>query len=511
MPDASRPKAHAGGPARTPPQRLGTLLFSLLPDLYLTILTFAPGLLLWVTLRTSGTMQGPGPAGLPGSMLAGTALVALMLLWLVALRPRNRSAAGLVLTARAAPPLHTLIESVRVRARAYAIDDVQLGTGLGVSLVRAPRSFLPGFRRHLVIGLPLVFALSRAQFRALLAHELTHVSRARGIRGLHVWRVRDRWLRWADDLAARPRSGDFLLCPFFRWYAPRLTAQTAALAREHEFAADRHAASATRREDLAAALVRLAVIQRLLAERFYPRLLADVRRCGVTPSGLQSRFEVALREMPSDPRFAAWLDAALQDATTPDAAHPSLRERLKRLGIAELRTNAGVAFLRRAFADQSDESIARHCLAEAPPELMLSIEKAWIDDIQREWNERHEELLRLDSRRRELDGKSRLTFSEALEHVITTSETEGIDAALQHARDLTGARPDMAPARFVLGTLLLRNNDPEGLEHLRQAMTLDPGLESTAAELAREFLRANGREHETADFTQREPLRSLGA
>jgi len=512
MPHATHYTSRASRPARAllQSQRVRALLFSLVPDVYLTALTLVPAALLLAVLPTAGVFDAPGPGGLPGAALAGIGAASVMLCWLIALRPRSRSPGGLVITRRAAPQLLALIESVRVRVRARAIDGVLLGTGLYVSLVRAPRSLLPGFQRHVVIGLPLVFALSRAQFRALVAHELAHVSRARGLEGLHIWRVRDRWLRWADALDAEPRFGRFLLRPFFRWYVPRLVSITAGLASEHELAADRHAARATRREDLAAALLRLAVIQRLLAERFYPRLLADVRRCGVPPSGLQARFEVALREMPADPRFAAWLDAALQEAADDGETHPSLRERLDRLRIPELRSAAGVAFLKRAFADQSDESIARHCLADAPPEVMLSIEKAWIDDVQQAWNDRHEELLRLDSRRRELDRKSRLTFAEALEHVITTAETEGIDAALQHARDLTGCRPDMAPARFVLGTLLLRNNDAEGLEHLRQAMAQDPELEPTATELAREFLRANGREHEAVEFSRQE-LRSLGA
>jgi hypothetical protein len=201
---------------------------------------------------------------------------------------------------------------------------------------------------------------------------------------------------------------------------------------------------------------------------------------------------MAIRDMASDPRFAAWLDTALHETNADDPANPPLRDRLARLSMAEARTPAGVAFLRRTFPDTDSESAARHCLAEVPPEWILSIEKLWIDEVQREWSDRHEELLRLDMRRRELDQKSRLTPSEALEHIISTAETEGTLAALQPARDLTGCRPDMPRARFVLGTLLLRNNDPEGLEHMRHAMAQDSELEPAARELVRAFLRANG-------------------
>jgi hypothetical protein len=49
----------------------------------------------------------------------------------------------------------------------------------------------------------------------------------------------------------------------------------------------------------------------------------------------------------------------------------------------------------------------------------------------------------------------------------------------------------MAPARFVLGTLLLRANDKAGLAHIHAAVRLDPDLDDAGRALAEQFLRAN--------------------
>ncbi|HUF70688.1 MAG TPA: hypothetical protein VMM79_18715 [Longimicrobiales bacterium] len=46
-----------------------------------------------------------------------------------------------------------------------------------------------------------------------------------------------------------------------------------------------------------------------------------------------------------------------------------------------------------------------------------------------------------------------------LDHAIASAETDGPEHALTTLRKLAELCPDMAPARFVLGTLLLRAND----------------------------------------------------
>jgi hypothetical protein len=78
-----------------------------------------------------------------------------------------------------------------------------------------------------------------------------------------------------------------------------------------------------------------------------------------------------------------------------------------------------------------------------------------------------------------------------LDHAIATAETDGPEHALPTLRKLAELCPDMAPARFVLGTLLLRANDAAGLAHIHAAVRLDPDLDDAGRALAEQFLRAN--------------------
>jgi Zn-dependent protease with chaperone function len=440
----------------------------------------------------------------PVAIRAALPPLLLLLFTISALRAAPVPAEGLVVTRREAPPLHAVIESVRNRLGAPRIHAVLIGTGLDIRVVRMPRlGSVFGFRNCVVIGLPLMAAVPLAQFRALLAHPLAHLCRNRGNEGFRAYDLRDRWLRLA---AARPDSRRIVglaLRPFFRGYAPRFAAWSFPVAREHEFAADRQAGIAAGGDELARALVRVGVVERFLIERFWPRLLADLRAYSVPRTGLLGRLEAAVDRVREDERFRAWLDAVLTRDGGPDT-HPATRDRLAALGIRD--AAAQVTMLEVAFAPALDgEPATRRLLGTASRELLLSVEHSWIDAIVAGWADRHEELVRWDERRRDLDTRTDLSPAEALDQAIATAEISGPDAALPILRELVVRCPDMAPAHFVLGTLLLRTNDSAGLGHVEVAIRRDPALHVSGLAVASEFLRANGRHDDVDAWVARFP------
>src|SRR3970040_2408045 len=131
-----------------PLPRSKALLFSLVPDLYITALVVLPGAALFLLLHVTRVLARADRNGLLEVTLVAAVPSFLMLAWLLALRPRGRYGSGLALTRLASPALHSLVDSVRSRARASAIGGVLLGTSFSVSVMRAPRSLLPGIRRY---------------------------------------------------------------------------------------------------------------------------------------------------------------------------------------------------------------------------------------------------------------------------------------------------------------------------------------------------------------------------
>lgn len=440
----------------------------------------------------------------PQPLLVSLPVLLLVLLLISALRTPAWPARGYFVARGEATPLYALVESVRARIGAPDIRSLQLDASFEVSVVRMPRlASLLGFRTHLVLGLPLMLAMPLPQFRALLAHELAHHRPASRADGARVYRLRDRWLQLNDALSAARHPATVLMRAFFRWYSPRFAALSFAVARRHEFAADRLAATATSREDLAHALVRRAVVEQYLEDRLYPQLLADVRGFGVPPSGLQRRFTRSVHEIRTDRRFAAWLAECLSRDAFVDT-HASIADRLRALGLPEGWISGRGAYHEAAFAPELiGDSAARHCLGSVSSELLLSIEHAWIEDVMRAWADRHEELKSWDERRRELDSRPDLSPGETLELAISTSAIEGTDAALPILRGLVTRQPDMAPARFVLGTLLLRRNDEEGLHHLQAALAMDAELIPDGCRFVREYLGVNGDRADAIDFLDR--------
>jgi len=72
------------------------------------------------------------------------------------------------------------------------------------AVVQIPRLGLLGwYRNTLLIGLPLMKALTRQQLAAVLAHEFGHLAGGHGRLGNWVYRLRFGWARLAQG-AARP-------------------------------------------------------------------------------------------------------------------------------------------------------------------------------------------------------------------------------------------------------------------------------------------------------------------
>jgi hypothetical protein len=432
------------------------------------------------------------------SIAGGTAAVALLmflgaLLTMAALRVRVEPAHGVRLPRNLAPALHEVIDSLRGPLHASSFEEVLLGTRMEIATVRVPR--IGGLRGHddyLVIGLPLLLALPLEYVSALIAHEMAHHSRGGTVRGARLYGLREGWLQAARAASASQHPVAAMLAPFHRWFARSYAALSFDAACDHELAADRRAAQVTSRDDLAGALLRLQVVERFIVDRFHPGILADLRRYGVPPTGLCRRFEKALDTLRDDTHLRAWIDAAIDQEVPGNETHPPLRRRLSALAIGDVHAGGPRCLVEAAFSERfAGMSAARLCLAAIPESVMASIENAWADDLQNDLAERHEQLVRMDERRRELEGRTDLSPTEMLDHAIATAETDGPEHALPALRKLTDLCPDMAPARFVLGTLLLRANDKAGLAHIHAAVRLDPRLDEQGRELAIGFLRAN--------------------
>jgi len=119
---------------------------------------------------------------------------------------------GLPIEPAGAPELFALIEQVRSYLGAPAIDAVYLSESFTARCVQRPRRGLfGGYRNEIVIGLPLLQSVTKAEAAALLAHELGHLTGRHGEMAADVHRAR---VTWQHILERQPGQPFYLRAPF---------------------------------------------------------------------------------------------------------------------------------------------------------------------------------------------------------------------------------------------------------------------------------------------------------
>ena len=120
------------------------------------------------------------------------ALVGLVLrsLWITIPEPD-----GMKLEREQAPALFGLINEVSTTLSGPKIDHVMLSEEFNAGIVQIPQFGMFGWlRNYLVVGLPLLRALTPAEFHAVLAHEVGHLSGKHSrLRGW-IYRLRRSWI-----------------------------------------------------------------------------------------------------------------------------------------------------------------------------------------------------------------------------------------------------------------------------------------------------------------------------
>lgn len=270
----------------------------------------------------------------PFKVLYGWMMVAAVgLLWssLRALWCRLDVPQGVVLLPADAPALFEALERIRKKIKGPPIHHVRLDANFNASISQFPRyGLFGGAVNHLTIGLPLLLAIDRPRFLAVMAHEYGHLRSGHGQFAAWIYRTRLSWSKLAHGL--RHDTGPFAVATqaFLRWYFPRFMAKTFALARQDEYEADRIAGKLLGREVAGAALTEIALKGAWLGQAFWP-LHWRAALASPLPVGPYAALRVLLSQ-PLDDDFArATLRQTLRQISQVDDTHPGLHDRLEAL------------------------------------------------------------------------------------------------------------------------------------------------------------------------------------
>lgn len=400
---------------------------------------------------------------------------------------------GRALTRREAPRLFAMIDEIRTALGVPKLASVLLIDEPNAAVTETPRlGGIFGWRSHLLIGAPILLTMSTDEFRAVLAHELGHLSRRDNRLSGWTYRLRETWGRVLGGLALRDDFVARRIKRVMEAYVDHFLLVTLVQARNQELAADRAAAELTSPAIAASALAWVSIIEKLLDTRLWDPLvarMAEEEAPSIAPHEDFLRRRAELLAPPHD----ELLSAVLARPTPTDATHPSLADRLQHIGAAvpmlvPAPQCAGNELLPRTFAT-----------------LIQELDRDWRVRVLPMWRERHsfldqtrETLARLDA----LDPQSSepgdlLDRADALEQLGHDDEAFDLCAAVVHRVPLD------ARATFAYGRRLVERGDLAGLSYLRTAMEKDWSAIAPACELAYNALRERGMEAEAEEWIVR--------
>lgn len=313
-----------------------------------------------------------------------------------------------------------------------------------------------------------MMALSTDQLRAVIAHELGHISHAHGRFGNWVYRMRQTWLNIRDALQQNESKGayigQFIFELFFNWYAPKYTVYSFALARHNEYQADRVSVEVVGSKLAASALIDFCVKGRYLDDKFWTTLYQKVEYDKNPPENIYNQLYKAIKDEIDKNQFKELLNLELNETSDILDSHPSLSQRIKAM--------ESEVFIPEKILQPAAEVLMGDSLLQ----YIRRFNEEWVEDIRESWEERHTLTVESKKRLSELTEKREITplnKDEQWELCYLIEMIEGSDAALPLYLDYIKKYHDFPPANFAAGRILIKKNDNCGITLLDKAMEQD--------------------------------------
>ncbi len=459
--------------------------------------------LMWHAHLAQGGNSASFKVGLPLAILGLSGFWALF-----TVRPRQEWRR--CLSRAEAPQLWAMVDDLSQALNAPRVTHLALNDGYNASALVSP-SWWPwrAPRVEIVLGLPLMLALDAKQLRAVLAHEMGHISHDHSRAARLVWRA------MAHGQAMGEVFGESLIGAILGWfharYWPLLEKAGASFFRAQEFEADAAAAELCGADVMAQALLAITAREAVHA-RYMQELQEAVMRGEDVPDPL-SRMRQLLADPAMMETMRAWLQRALAQEDDPLSTHPSLKERLRALGLTMGKVSPPEVGAISAFdvmcTDGGFAAAAREAATmgrEQMPELSPAM-TAQRSEVVARLGELEENILR--------HGPNAQDNISAARRFLWLGQP---DKALKVLDELF-ARHDMAAvpalAQALRGAALLDLGQARGVYDLFEAAGRDPALMSMAAEQVGQWLDGPGVAHDSpqlrAEIARLEELHAEGA
>ncbi|MDZ7964921.1 MAG: M48 family metallopeptidase [Nostoc sp. DedSLP03] len=429
--------------------------------------------------------------------LLAFALVLLRSLW-VSFPPPT----GLPLQSKDVPNLYSLINEISSKLKAPRFHHILLTNDFNAAVVQIPRLGLLGWQQnYLIVGLPLMLALPPEQFRAVLAHELGHLSGNHSRFSGWIYRQRETWYRIVKGLGQGGNEVSSLIFErFLTWYSPFFYAYSFVLARMDEYEADRCAVELTGEKNAAETLINVEVKARFLERYFWSSIYKQVETEIEPPKMTYMAMQQALSQRLHQEITSSYLMEALAKKTNNADTHPCLTDRLKAL---EYIFNPQQEL---AIFAPIEISAAQKLLENRLEKFIAHFSQAWREEIATPWRQKYADFQNSIATLKDLNQKAKtqqLTLDEATQRAFLTFEFDSEEAVIPLLEEIIHRDARHASANYLLGQILLNQQDVTGIEYIEKAIEQDSSIVIEGCQTICYFLQQQGKIKEAKSYQER--------
>lgn len=448
----------------------------------LTLLLAVTGGTIWAALSSSAIML----------LLLKTKLVFVLigLVWILArsLMVRIEAPDGYELDRAQYPEIWTEVDALRKQLSTPPIHRIVLTPEMNAAIAQTPRFGIIGpYRNTLVLGLELLMALSSGQARAVLAHELAHLSGNHSKFAGWIYRLRLSWARINEAFHTTNTWGAGLIRRFVEWYSPYFAGYSYVLARDNEYEADALASKLTSRDEAASALVAVHVYGDLADTLFWKPWYDKAYIQPKPEADVYARLQQFFRQ-PEIWRneFNLHLQQALTQQANSADTHPSLMQRLKALKAT-------------GITNRRNDQPALQWLGNKTDYVIRHFDLQWIKQNTARWEAFHQHALTARKELQELRSLNYDTLTATQQWQLATLTERYLPEhdPLPLYQRYHKVQPHDLDGAFAIGRLLLEKNDENGMKYIRKALT-EPALRYHAAEAAWRYYNRNQQQDKTA-------------
>ncbi len=406
-----------------------------------------------------------------GSLSRYIILPLLILVWLMfkgffsALATRIPEPEGVEITAENAPGLHGMVQVICQKLGCPPFHSIKLYTDNNAFIAELPTLGLLGrYRRHLMIGVPLLIFLSEQELASVIAHECGHITGSHGREGMRIGRAQMVWERVAEELAKKGKDKYFFISRFLNWYVPALNDVHYRQSRLFELAADQASAAIAGPRAAADSLVKGQYWSSAIEHKFWESIMELNHAQPQPPEDIFVRMRAFVQDW-FDPEKADKLIGKIREfRSLPDATHPSPAERIAALGVAlpegdNLRVQTG-SIPYDGLAQETVQECSR---------LFAKLAKAHWEETWKHWQDARARLEELSKK----NNNEQLSLEEQIEQAAILGLLNGPDRGIAEMDALLEANPDHPQVLYHKGRYLLEMGNAEGEALLEQAMEGD--------------------------------------